>query len=109
MKKISKNSDSFTPFQEFVPHVLRHYGLDREVKGAVVCQQFRKISQHIWGDDVLENVRPLSYHNATLTVGVRHSGWAQKVHQQNEALLKILLKHCPAHPVKTIKTHVRKI
>ncbi len=82
-------SGGFTQLKDLLPKAAGKYGMQREVRSALVRDRARQAVRDIWGSDVSE-IRPLYFKNGVLTVEVDDSAWGREVFLKKEELIELI-------------------
>jgi len=99
-------SGDFTQLKDLMLKAAGKYGMQREVRAALIRDRARQAIRAVWGDEVTE-IRPLYFKNSVLTVEVDDSAWGREVFLKKEELIRLVeseggLKNC----IKDIRTKV---
>jgi len=96
-------NDGFVQIKDLLPKAVSKYGVQREVRGALVRDRARQAVKDVWGSEVTE-VRPLFFKEGVLVVEVENSAWGQEVFMKEEELIELIGKELG---VKEVRTRVR--
>ncbi|MEK7167132.1 MAG: DciA family protein [Patescibacteria group bacterium] len=83
----------FHPLSKFLPLSLKKAKIEKQVEATMVCQEFNKIIQNIWGEQIYDQMKVISFKDKILTVAILSSILASELQlKQEEIIKKINLK-----------------
>lgn len=96
----------FEPFQKFFKIAANHYGVEKELTAAKICNDFRIILPVIFAEkeDPDNYIKPAYYKDHTLVVKVSSPAWAQEVIMRKPQIIDELNKKSGRPVIKNLRT-----
>lgn len=99
----------FSPFQDLFQKAVARHGMTEMVTAASVCAKFTELKPKIFPEDTAKNLEVKHFKNATLTIMVPDTVWANEVLNRQISLIQDINATFGKTVIEKIKTELKQM